>query len=65
MVAVARFVKLELFEAVTGYTPKAVHRKKEEGHWLVGRELIRAEDGNLLVDMEGYYAWVERARQAA
>lgn len=64
-VAPARFVKLALFEELTGYTPKAVHRKKDEGHWLIGRELIKAEDGNILVDMEGYYAWVERARQAA
>lgn len=61
----AKYVKLEKFEELTGYTPKAVHRKKEEGHWLIGRELTKAPDGNLLVDMEGYYAWVERARQAA
>ena len=65
MATVARYVKLTKFEELTGYTPKAVHRKKEEGVWLMGRELIKAEDGNLLVDREGYDAWGERARQAA
>lgn len=65
MYAHARFVKLDLFEKLTGYTPKAVHRKKEEGHWLIGKELVKAADGNLLVDMEEYNSWVERARRAA
>ena len=65
MVAPAKYVKLQLFEELTGYTPKAVHRKKEEGHWLLGKQLRMAPDGNLLVDMDEYYLWVEQAKQAA
>lgn len=59
-VAPAKYVKLDAFQAMTGYTPKAVHRKKEEGIWLYGRELVKAPDGNTLVNMEAYYAWVEK-----
>lgn len=57
----AKYVKLDAFKEMTGYTPKAVHRKKEEGIWLIGRELVKAPDGNILVNMEGFYKWVEKA----
>ncbi|MHB8982538.1 hypothetical protein, partial [Thiobacillus sp.] len=59
------YVKLPLFEALTGYTEKAVRRKIEEGHWLEGQEYVRAPDGHVLVNMDGYYKWVEKAKQAA
>lgn len=61
----ARYVKLPLFEAITGYTEKAVRRKIEEGHWLEGKQFRRAPDGHILIDLEGYYQWVENPRQAA
>ena len=57
--ATARYVRLPLFQTVTGYTEKAVRRKIEEGHWLEGRQYKRAPDGHILVDLEGYYKWVE------
>lgn len=65
MIAPAKYVKLPLFEALTGYTEKAVRRKIEEGHWLEGRQFVRAPDGHILISMEGYYAWVESPKQAA
>ena len=64
-VAPAAIVTLALFESVTGYTEKAVRRKIEDGVWLERREFIRAPDGRILVDMEGYYAWARGERQAA
>lgn len=61
----ARYIKLPLFEQQTGYTQKAIRRKIEEGVWLEGREYRRAPDGHILVDMEGYYRWVEGRKLAA
>lgn len=61
----ARYVKLPLFEALTGYTQKAVRRKIEEGYWLEGKEFRRAPDGHILIDMEGYNKWVENQRPRA
>lgn len=58
-VAPAKYVKLPLFEALTGYTEKAVRRKIEEGIWIEGRQYVRAPDGHILVSMEGYYRWAE------
>jgi hypothetical protein len=65
MISPAKYVKLPLFESVTGYTEKAVRRKIEEGHWLEGGEYVRAPDGHILVNMEGYYKWVENPKRAA
>ncbi|WP_454004943.1 excisionase [Alcaligenes sp. Marseille-Q7550] len=60
-IAPARYVRLPLFEAITGYTEKAARRKIEDGVWLQDREYRRAPDGNILVDLEGYLKWVESA----
>lgn len=61
----SRYVRLPLFERMTGYTQKAVRRKIEEGVWVEGRQYKRAPDGHILVDMEGYARWVEGHKQAA
>ena len=53
-------MQLAVFELLTGYSEKAVRRKVESGAWVEGRQYRRAPDGRLLVDMEGYEAWVER-----
>lgn len=56
-----RYVRLPLFERLTGYTQKAVRRKIEEGVWLEGKQYRRAPDGHIIIDMDGYEKWVERA----
>ena len=58
---VARYVRLPIFEQLTGYTQKAVRRKIESGAWLEGREYRRAPDGHIIVDLQGYHKWVEKA----
>lgn len=59
-----KYIRLPLFEAITGYTEKAVRRKIEEGVWLQDKEYKRAPDGHILIDLEGYHKWVEGPRQA-
>lgn len=61
--APARYVKLPLFESISGYTEKAIRRKIEDGHWLEGQQFRRAPDGHILIDLEGYYRWVENPKQ--
>ena len=55
---VSRFVKPPIFAALTGYTVKSQERKREEGVWLEGFEFVRAPDGNILIDIQGYERWV-------
>ncbi len=61
----ARYIKLQVFESLTGYTQKAVRRKIEEGIWREGREFRRAPDGHILVDLQGYEKWVEHHKLVA
>jgi len=61
-VAIARYVRPELFERLTGVTKKAVERKIAEGVWIEGREYRRAPDRQIYISMNGYYKWVEQGR---
>jgi hypothetical protein len=57
-----RYVTLNLFEQLTGYTVKAVRRKIEDRVWLEGFQFRRGPDGRILVDLEGFERWVEKRR---
>ena len=63
MLVPARYVRVHLFEALTGYSAKAVERKIASGVWMEGREFKRAPDGHVLIDMKGYERWVENQFQ--
>lgn len=54
-----KFVRISKFVEATGYTSKAVYQKIHTGVWVEGKHYRRAPDGNILVDMEGFEAWVE------
>ena len=49
--------RIPLFCRETGYSEKAVARKIEDGVWVEGREYVRAPDGRLLIDTEGFNKW--------
>jgi hypothetical protein len=59
LLSVAPYVRITLAAAVTGYTPKAIERKIEEGVWLEGEVWIKAPDGSRLISIEGYKKWAE------
>lgn len=60
-----RYVLITVFCVQTGYTEKAVERKREEGVWRIGQVLRKAPDGHIMVDLDGYEAWVEGEKVAA
>jgi hypothetical protein len=55
-----RYVTVEAFAEMTGYSAKAVRRKIEDGVWREGREYRRAPDRRVLVDTRAFEKWVER-----
>lgn len=59
----ARYVLIPLFSSLTGYTPKAIRRKIEDGVWVEGGQFRRAPDGHILMDLQGYYEWVEKRKR--
>lgn len=61
----SRYVRIPLAAARTGYTVEAIETKVKRGVWLLGKEYIRAPDGAVLIDMEGYERWAEGQRLAA
>ena len=58
----ADYVTIPVAAAMTGYSPKAIRRKIEDGVWLEDREFRRAPDGHVLISVRGYELWVERGR---
>jgi hypothetical protein len=54
---VTDLVTLVKFKELSGYTPKAVTRKIEDGVFLEGYEVVKAPDRKWLVSIEGYERW--------
>lgn len=61
----ARYVLIPKFCEETGYSARAVETKIHRGVWVQGRQYIRAPDGRILIDMEGYQKWAENQPEAA
>lgn len=63
----ARFLRVNKFCELTGWTDRAVRRKIQDGVWLEDKEYRRAPDGSVIIDMNGYDRWVmgQRDKQAA
>ena len=49
-----RFVTIGKFSAESGYTEGAVRAKIDRGDWLEGEVYVRAPDGRILIDTEGF-----------
>lgn len=63
--AAVRYISIAKFCDITGYTPKAVSRKREEGVWIEGKHYRRAPDGHILIDIVGYNEWVEKSEKSS
>ena len=48
---------IEKFCDFSGYTPDAVRSKIKRGDWLEGAVWVKAPDGRILIDTEGYDKW--------
>lgn len=54
-----RHVLVPKFCELSGYTDDAVRAKIKNGVWLEGVVWIKAPDGRVLIDIEGYEAWAD------
>lgn len=55
-----RYVTIGKFAEISGYSEKAVRRKIEDRVWREREVWIKAPDGRILIDVEGFNDWVER-----
>src|SRR5690606_41913483 len=53
-----RYVTIGRFSSLSGYTENAIRTKLRDGVWREGHEWVKAPDGRILIDTEGYDAWV-------
>jgi hypothetical protein len=56
-----RYVTISLASQKTGFTESAIRQKIHTGTWIEGREWKHAPCGRIMIDMEGYSKWVEKA----
>lgn len=60
-----RYVTISKFATESGYSEDAIRTKIRDGIWREGQEWRKAPDGRVLVDVEGYYRWVEAGKALA
>jgi hypothetical protein len=54
-----RYLTIPKFSAESGYTEDAVRTKIRDGIWPEKLVWLKAPDGRILIDIEGYKEWAE------
>jgi hypothetical protein len=54
-----KWVTIKKAAELSGYSAKAIERKREQGVWIEGDIWIKAPDGRILVSTEGIERWAE------
>lgn len=57
-----RYMTVRKFSVESGYTEAAIRSKIADGTWMKGYVWRKAPDGRVLIDVEGYEAWVETGK---
>lgn len=56
-----KYVTIDKFSNLTGYTRRAIESKINKGVWAEGIQYRRAPDNRVLIDLEMFDKWVEIA----
>lgn len=56
-----RYLTISKFALESGYTENAIRTKIRDGVWREGAEWVKAPDGRVLIDVEGFNAWAGSA----
>lgn len=54
-----RYLTIPKFAAESGYTEDAIRTKIRDGIWKLDHVWMKAPDGRILIDVQGYEKWVE------
>lgn len=54
-----RYVTVKKASELTGYTEGSIRNRMCDGTWLEHYVWLKAPDGRVLINMEGYEKWVE------
>lgn len=59
-----RYLTVRKFSSESGYTEAAIRAKIADGTWDKDYVWRKAPDGRVLIDVDGYEAWVEAGKQS-
>jgi biotin operon repressor len=54
-----RYVSLDRFAKLTGYSTASIYHHIQQGKWLQGNQFVVDENGQILIDMQAYYGAAE------
>lgn len=57
-----RYLTVRKFSSDSGYTEAAIRSKIADGTWRKDYVWRKAPDGRVLIDVDGYEAWVEMGK---
>lgn len=60
-----RYLTVRKFSSESGYTEAAIRAKIADGTWDKDHVWRKAPDGRVLIDVDGYEAWVEMGKPSA
>lgn len=55
----SKYVTINKFVEISGYTKDAINSKIKRGDWPEGFVYTKAPDGRILINIVGYEQWVE------
>lgn len=53
-----RYMTVRKFSAESGYSEDAIRTKMRDAVWRQGEVWVKAPDGRILIDIEGFERWV-------
>jgi hypothetical protein len=54
------YVTIKKFSELSGYSAEAVRHKLRDGTWAENSVWVKAQDGRILISINGYELWVEK-----
>ena len=54
-----KWIKLNKFTSISGYTSKAVYNKLERGVWICNVHWRKAPDGRIFINVNAVENWVQ------
>lgn len=54
-----KWVRLNKFCEISGYTPDAIYSKMKKGVWLEGTHWRKGPDGHIFINLHEFEQWVE------
>ena len=59
-----KFITVKKYAELTGYSEEAIRQKTKKGIWILNKEVTKAPDGRLMINIEEVEAWIRHKQKA-